>query len=205
MSPGQIRGLLFDKDGTLFDFAATWAVVTERLLDALAPDPESRVPMGHAVGYDPATRRFVPGSPMVAGTVRDCAALWATFRPDLGAGRIADIAERITGEAVAGGALVPAHPDLGAYLEALRREGYRLGVATNDSEAAARQQLAVAGILAAFDFVAGADSGHGAKPGPGMLVAFARESGLDPGEVAVVGDSLHDMAMAGRPACASAC
>jgi phosphoglycolate phosphatase len=30
-----------------------------------------------------------------------------------------------------------------------------------------------------------------------MLLAFAREGGLDPAEVAVVGDSLHDMAMAG--------
>ncbi|HET7409255.1 MAG TPA: HAD family hydrolase, partial [Paracoccaceae bacterium] len=171
MAPGRIRGLLFDKDGTLFDFAATWAVVTERLLDVLAPDAEARVPMGHAVGYDAATRRFVPGSPMVAGTVQDCAALWARFRPDLGADRIAELAERITGEAVAGGALVPAHADLAGFLAELRADGYRLGVATNDSEAAARQQLAVAGILAAFDFVAGADSGHGAKPGPGMLIA----------------------------------
>src|SRR5699024_10043216 len=101
-------------------------------------------------------------------------------------------------QAVAGGALVPAHPDLGGLLDGLRRAGYRLGVATNDSEAAARQQLGTAGILAAFDFVAGADSGHGAKPGPGMLLAFARDGGLDPGEVAMIGDSVHDMAMADR-------
>ena len=193
----KLRGLLFDKDGTLFDFAATWAVVTERMLDALAPDAESRVPMAQAVGYDPATGRFVPGSPMVAGTVQECAALWTRFRPDLAPERIAEMAERITEDAVAGGALVPAHADLSGFLGGLKDRGYRLGVATNDSEAAARQQLDTAGILAAFDFVAGADSGHGAKPGPGMLLAFARDGGLEPGEVAVVGDSLHDMAMAG--------
>lgn len=197
MATAPLRGLLFDKDGTLFDFSATWAVVTETLLDALAPDPAARGEMGRAVGYEPETRRFVPGSPMVAGTVEDCAAIWERFRPDLGAARIAELAERITGEAVAGGALVPAHPELAGFLAGLRGDGYFLGVATNDSEAAARQQLETAGILSAFDFVAGADSGHGAKPGPGMLLAFARAGGLEPSEVAVIGDSLHDMAMAG--------
>lgn len=191
-----VRGLLFDKDGTLFDFAATWAVVTEQLLDALAPGPGSRVEMGRAVGYDPETRRFIPGSPMVAGTVVECAAIWARFRPDLPAAEIAETAERITTDAVANGALVPAHPDLTGFLGALRGQGYRLGVATNDSEEAARQQLGAAGILGAFDFVAGADSGHGAKPGPGMVLAFARDGGLDPLEVAMIGDSLHDMAAA---------
>lgn len=192
----KIRGVLFDKDGTLFDFAATWAVVTERLLDGLAPDEESRVSMGHAIGYDAESGTFAPGSAMVAGTVQDCAALWERFRPDLGAERIAEIGERVAEEAVTGGALVPAHPDLGGFLKALRRQGYCLGVATNDTEAAARQQLGVAGILTAFDFIAGADSGHGAKPGSGMLMAFVRECGLDPAQTAVIGDSLHDMAMA---------
>lgn len=196
MQPGRIRGLLFDKDGTLFDFTATWAVVTGRIIDALAPDAASHAPMARAIGFDPVSREFLPGAPMVAGTVQDCAALWRPFRPDLDAGQIIDLAERIAAEAVAGGALVPVHPDLKARLGELRRQGYRLGVATNDSEASARQQLATAGILDEFDFVAGFDSGHGAKPGSGMLTAFARATGLAPLEVAMVGDSLHDMTMA---------
>lgn len=196
MAPATIRGVLFDKDGTLFDFTATWAVVTERMLDALAPDAASRTAMGRALGYDSATRTFTPGAPMVADTVDDCAALWAPFRPDLDPDQIAETAERIAAAAVAGGALVPAHPDLAGFLAALKAAGYRLGIATNDSEASARQQLAEAGVLSLFDFVAGADSGHGAKPGAGMLTAFAQEGGLDPAEVAMIGDSVHDMAMA---------
>jgi len=50
-----------------------------------------------------------------------------------------------------------------------------------------------------FDFIAGFDSGHGAKPGPGMLLAFARACGLAPHQVLMVGDSRHDLA-AGRAA-----
>ena len=44
-----------------------------------------------------------------------------------------------------------------------------------------------------MDFVAGYDSGHGAKPAPGMVQAFAREIGADPSEIALVGDTLHDL------------
>jgi phosphoglycolate phosphatase len=84
-------------------------------------------------------------------------------------------------------------------LSGLRDRGLRLGVATNDSEAPARQHLAAHGITDCFDFIAGYDSGHGAKPGPGMCLAFAAACGLPPRRVAMVGDSRHDL-QAGRAA-----
>ena len=70
---------------------------------------------------------------------------------------------------------------------------------TNDSEFAARAQLRSAGVERHFTFVAGFDSGFGAKPAPGPLLAFAEQAGLDPSRVAMVGDSLHDL-HAGRAA-----
>ena len=70
---------------------------------------------------------------------------------------------------------------------------------TNDSESVARAHLRAAGIEGMFDFVAGADSGHGAKPSPGPLLAFATAMGHAPDRVVMVGDSLHDLA-AGRAA-----
>ena len=90
---------------------------------------------------------------------------------------------------------VPLRP----LLSALRDRGLRLGVATNDTEAPARQHLESHGITDCFDFIAGYDSGYGAKPGPGMCLAFAQTLGLEPGRVAMVGDSLHDLE-AGRAA-----
>ncbi len=44
-----------------------------------------------------------------------------------------------------------------------------------------------------MDFVAGYNSGHGGKPEPGMVLAFAKLIGADPSEVVMVGDSLHDL------------
>jgi len=196
LSSPEIRGLLFDKDGTLIDFNATWSVVMDRLLDELAPDAETRTPMGQAAGYDPETRRFMPGSAIAAGTVEDTVRLWAAFRPDLELGYMIERSEAIAAETVAGGALVPVHENIAEIMADLAAAGYRLGVATNDSEAAARQHLEAAGILDAFEFISGADSGHGAKPGPGMLLGFARATGLDPLEIAMIGDSMHDIVSA---------
>ena len=199
-SLSRLRGVLFDKDGTLFDFRATWGRFTEDMLDRLAPSREAWSAMARAVGYEPEGRDFLGGSPVVAGTNADLAALWSAFRPDLGAAAI----ERMLDEAVLGASAdpsfaVPAVEDLSALLAGLRRMGLRLGVATHDTEGAARAQLGAAGVADAFDFIAGYDSGHGLKPGPGMPRAFARATGLEPSLIVMVGDSRHDLE-AGRSA-----
>lgn len=190
----RLGGILFDKDGTLFDFARTWGRFTEFMLERLAPDPQTRAEMARAVGYEPQAGRFAGGSAIVAGTNADIAALWAAFRPDLGAGGV----ERMLEDAVLAlsgdpAFLVPAVPDLPGLIGELRRMGYRLGVATHDLEGAARAQLKMAGVNDAFDFVAGYDSGHGLKPGPGMPRAFARTINLEPARIVMAGDSRHDL------------
>ncbi|MEY8839934.1 HAD family hydrolase, partial [Cribrihabitans sp. XS_ASV171] len=88
---------------------------------------------------------------------------------------------------------------LDPFLRDLRARGLRLGVATNDAEAPALEHLGRAGVQGHFDFIAGFDSGHGAKPLPGQLLAFADHVGIAPERVAMVGDSLHDL-VAGRAA-----
>lgn len=195
----MIAGILFDKDGTLFDFERSWAAIIRALIDEIAPDFATAARLAETGGFDLATGRFAAGSPLVAGTNAEIAALWAPLSPGLVPD---DIVARLDAAAHAAFAdpakLVPTVPDLGGHLGALRQAGYRLGLATHDSERAARRQLAGVGALVHFDFIAGYDSGHGAKPGPGMLTAFARATGLAPAAIAVVGDSRHDLDMARR-------
>ena len=192
-----VRGILFDKDGTLFDFQATWGRWTEATLDLLAPDRETWARMARAAGYDPERRRFVPGSPVVAGAPSEIARIWAGFRPDLGAAGVERILDATALDVLADPTMLfPAAADLPGLLADLRASGYALGVATHDSEQGARVQLAAAGVEAAFDFVAGHDSGHGLKPGPGMLLAFAEAMGIPPAGVVMVGDSRHDLEVA---------
>ena len=70
---------------------------------------------------------------------------------------------------------------------------------TNDTEAGARAHLASVGALELLDFVAGFDSGFGAKPAPGPLLAFVKAMGLSQDQAVMVGDSTHDL-IAGRAA-----
>lgn len=189
---GTITGLLFDKDGTLFDFDATWGAWAQGMAFELAEgDPALAGRLATAIGFDLGAARFERTSPVIAGTVAEVAAQMLPLLPrydlqglvatlDLGAQRAPQ---------------VPA-VDLPSCLGGFRARGLRLGVATNDAEASARVHLQKAGVGALFDYVAGYDSGHGAKPGAGPLLAFSGAFGLAPETVAMVGDSLHDMAAA---------
>jgi phosphoglycolate phosphatase len=190
----MIDALLFDKDGTLFDFRISWGRWAAGFLAELSPDGARGPLLGRAIGFDPATQSFAADSPVIAGTAADIAAALA---PHLGGIPVRDLTDRI--DAAAGAAQMTEAVPLRPLLTTLRGRGLRLGVATNDSEVPARQHLEAHGITDFFDFIAGYDSGHGAKPGPGMCLAFAAACGIDPGRVVMVGDSRHDLE-AGRSA-----
>jgi len=190
-----VRGILFDKDGTLFNFAEVWEDWASRLIAELSRGaaPLGRK-IGDIVGFDPQARSFHPDSIIIAGTPNDIAAALNGHLPDWDSDEIIACANRLAQE-VTLKSPVPLVPLLGD----LRARGLKLGVATNDAEAPARAHLGDAGIMAFFDFLAGYDSGFGAKPAPGMLHEFCRVTGLAPKTVAMVGDSVHDM-QAGRAA-----
>ena len=190
----MIDGLLFDKDGTLFDFRSSWGRWAAGFLSSIASDAAHADRLGEAIGFDAASLTFAPDSPVIAATAADIAAALQPYLPGETVGSLTGMIDATAGSAPMAQA-VPLRP----LLSGLRDRGLKLGVATNDSEAPARQHLAAHGITELFDYIAGYDSGHGPKPGPGMCFAFARQLGLDPARVAMVGDSRHDLE-AGRAA-----
>ncbi len=187
-------GILFDKDGTLFDFNATWVVFTERLIADLAGDDNAlQAALAGAIGFDLAARAFRPDSIVIAGTSDEVAGALA---PVLGVAAPTLVDEL---NAISAGAPQAEAVPLVPLLNGFRQQGLRLGVATNDGEIPALSHLTAAGVKDLFDFIAGCDSGHGGKPAPGMCLAFAAAQGLDPARVVMVGDSTHDL-IAGRAA-----
>ncbi|MBT5193421.1 MAG: HAD family hydrolase [Rhodospirillaceae bacterium] len=192
-----IRGILFDKDGTLLDYDATWVPINRKAARLVANgDDRLAMELLRLGGQDDGSATVASGSVLAAGTTVELAALWARHAPAHG---FADLTAALDDIFQREGA-VHAAPVSGLVdtLRRLETQGLILGVATSDSEAGALATLEPFDVLQYFDFVAGYDSGFGPKPEPGMVLAFCRAAGLSPEEVMVVGDNRHDMEMGAR-------
>ena len=190
-----IRGILFDKDGTLLDFEATWAPLYRRLsLDLADGDQERAQALLVAGGLDPASGRMQAGSVLGAGTTFDIVRLWF---PELRDAEFRAMADRIDAAFHAHGATASvAVPRLVEILQGLSRQGYVLGVATNDATAAARVAIRGVGAEALLPHVFGYDAVARPKPAADSVHAFAEAIDAAPEEIAVVGDNRHDLEMA---------
>ena len=72
-----IKGLLFDKDGTLIDVMGTWLPVYREMLRETFPDRHDiweRIMVQS--GYDAEAGNFRANSPLASGTTGDLVDLW---------------------------------------------------------------------------------------------------------------------------------
>jgi phosphoglycolate phosphatase len=195
MTFSQISAILFDKDGTLFDFSASWSGWAYGVIEGLSDgDTASMARLAEALQFDLALRQFHPSSPVIAGTLEESADLMLPHLPHMTAEALVAYLLQSSADAE----MIAPLP-LSPLLEGLAERGYLLGVATNDGVASAHEHLRRAGILGHFAHVLGYDSGYTPKPAPDMLLGFAALAGLAPDRVVMVGDSTHDL-IAGRAA-----
>ena len=187
-----LRAILFDKDGTLVDFDATWGPAAFEVMRVLAgEDAEAFAELVRVSEYILDERRFLPTSPLVAGSSANYGPLWArALRRAPSDAFYREMDELFCHWGLRSLSPIGRPADLASMLA---RRGFRLGIATNDAEGSARAQADVLGLMPYLDFIAGYDSGFGGKPHPGMVLAFAEACAVPPGEVAMVGDSLHDL------------
>lgn len=190
----DIKAILFDKDGTLLDFDATFAPAYSAAADLAANgSPALSEHLLRETGMDLLTRKAAAGSLLAAGNSVEIANAWITAGAVKQLDELTSELDRIFTSAMRTAAALPGVPEA---IGRLHKMGFRLGVASSDSEAAIRAFLDGKALTPHFCFVAGYDSGHGPKPEPGMAVAFAGALGLEPREIAVVGDNTHDLEMA---------
>ncbi len=195
-----IKGILFDKDGTLVDFDATWSVVADLMaMEAAEGDRGRADALLSAAGLDFEARRFKPDSVFAAGTNMDIIELWFPHLPATAQKEALARFDRITAEQ--GSAMAVPLPGMADALAVLHAAPYRLGLATNDSTAGAEKTLAALGIAQLFDAAYGYDAVANSKPAPDTIRAFCDLTGLKPSEIAMVGDNRHDLEMARAGGC----
>ena len=189
----RFRGILFDKDGTLLDFEATWAPLFRALALELAEgDPAAARALLVAGGLDPLSGRIEAGSVLGAGTTHDIVRLWF---PSLRGAAFEAMAAHIDARFHAHGASRSiAVPGLVETLRTLERAGYAMGVATNDATEAARAALQSVGAGTYLPHVFGYDSVARPKPAADMKTFLIVLGVL--AAIVVVGDNPHDIAMA---------
>ena len=190
-----IRAILFDKDGTLVDFERTWGPAVDAVLRHLASGNDALYhKLAAASGFDPSTDCFRPDSPLIGQPTSVFARPIASLL-----GRPADTAFLTAIDQLLCAAttrnLTPID-DPKTVLGQLAARSYRLGLITNDAEATARAHARKLGIAPLLAFIAGYDSGFGAKPDAGPVLAFAAAVGVSPAEIVVVGDTVLDVATA---------
>jgi phosphoglycolate phosphatase len=187
-----IRGVLFDKDGTLIDVNGTWVPIYRRLLcEQFGIDVGQAEALMQRVGYNPETDGFFANSILASGTTRQLVENWW---PDLDATgmegklRMIDVDYAPLSKSL----LKPLMP-LAPLLNELKAMKLSVGVATNDSHYSAVNHMQHLGVFELFDAVIAADTVAVPKPSGDMIRQFAMSMGLKPGEIAMVGDNSHDM------------
>jgi phosphoglycolate phosphatase len=194
----KIRGILFDKDGTIIDYFRTWVPLNrEAALFAAGGDAVLAAELLRAHGQDPETGTIAGDSVLAIGSIAEIAEAFAAHLGDRAPAGLTASLDRLFAEGGARNAVLI--PGADRTLATLKARGLRIGVATNDSVAGLKASLKRTGTLDMLDFTCGYDSGYGTKPAPGMALAFCAAVKLKPDEIAVVGDAAHDLAM-GRAA-----
>jgi phosphoglycolate phosphatase len=195
-----IRAILFDKDGTILDYFRTWVPINREVtLFAAGGDQTLADQLLRLGGQDPVGDDLAPNSLLASAGVAEIAETFAAHLGDRTPPKLYDNIAQIFRD---GGARTSVLIDgaLDAVLE-LKRRGYKLGIATNDTADGMHASLARFNVVEHFDFLSGCDSGFGAKPLPGMALAFAALISVPPSAIAVVGDSTHDLEMGRAAGC----
>jgi phosphoglycolate phosphatase len=205
-----IRGLLFDKDGTLMNFVAFWGKWCETLLHHFQDQlfhsgvtiPKEWFPSMFGVVYDVhgTIVDYDRSGPLAMASTNDILAIlsWHAYRfglPWHEAMLIAQACQTATEAEME--QLRPIQPLSGLlpFLEQCRLFQLPLAVVTSDETASAELHLEWMGIRTFFQTVIGHDQVNLGKPNGEMVELACRRLKLNPSEVAVIGDTNGDMRM----------
>ena len=201
-----VRGVLFDVDDTLFDYSGAeehgvLAYLDQLGLLTLFPSPAEALALWRQI-MEEEYARFLTGELDFVGQHRNRTRRFLARIGRLPAGGMTDAeaSDWFAGYGVHRDSRWTAFPDARPVLDSLART-HRLGVVSNSSRNHQLQKLEAIGLLDYFGDAVVCLDGHGeAKPAAGIFRAGCAAIGLEPHEVAYVGDKFTIDAVGARDA-----
>jgi phosphoglycolate phosphatase len=202
------RLVIFDKDGTLIDFTATWIPLIRKrvafLLKALGRDNgELEVFLLKSWGIDPVSGRIDPRGPcpisprsdeIIIGTM----ALYQKGYPwDESKQWVTQAFDQADASSNRKEMLKPVK-GIQALLSHLKGMGFSLALATSDERRDTEAMLSSLDMEGRFDVVLCAGEVNSPKPHPETILTICRQLSISPKETVLIGDTITDMMMGKR-------
>ena len=205
----SIKGIILDKDGTLFRYGEVWGPVLSKAIEkglskAKLPDEkreECLADFYRVVGVDKDGNTYPDGiifrhdrllratARILHITIRYRMNPWRVWKAVKGILNHEDFGIRERLDSLD-------FPGVRETIRTLHDSGYILGIVTTDTEESTSLFLSRMGIAEYISFIRTKNKKTHQKPNPEAIKEFCREYGFSSNEVAVVGDTIVDMEFA---------
>lgn len=187
----KIKGVIFDKDGTLLKFTDIWRLSLENLFAYYGLDEADKLEIREAVGVNE-DHSIRENSILASGTIADLAEVFSKYIEKSKETLDEEISEFFLAYLAKHPELIVGTCDVKKCFDELKKLDIKVAVITADSFKQAKLSFEILGVYDEIDFLAAADF-YPNKPDPSSLDAFCKNFNLNRKEVAVVGDSLIDL------------
>lgn len=203
-----IKGIMFDKDGTLISVMEYWYKPLERtifkIFDTLCiPDSKDLFrELMVSAGID--GDKIIQDSPLIAGTNFDIAVAMEKVLNNRGIETKNYFVHTVTSDVnyfACEYGQINGTTNLKRLFAKLKNRGIKIALATSDGYASSVNCLDQLGVEEAVDFWGSDDGRFKPKPNPDIAEKFCKEFGFTTSEIIMVGDSENDMLFAKNSGC----
>ncbi|MDY4839791.1 MAG: HAD family hydrolase [Lachnospiraceae bacterium] len=201
----MVKGILFDKDGTLVDFFSLWLQAATEVIPLFLKENEIQVSQ-ELIEYLLKTIGVNQGEIDPKGALayksygeiaKDICDALEERKIYIAVTKAKEQIEEFFNQSVSSReANIQLFTDMNALMENLKSRNLIIGLATADTKISAENCLKSIGIEQFFDYIGADDGKRKPKPDKEMFLEFQNQFLLKPEEIAVVGDTYNDMLFA---------